>query len=129
MTDPAPGLISIEDRTFAFALALIHAYRAHPPRDDAERVIWSQLLRSGTSAGANSAESAGAQSRPDWLTRRFIALKEMRETLFWLRLYRDSNRPAGQDLIGLIDESDQLVAILTVIVARARARKGKQKGG
>jgi four helix bundle protein len=115
--------IPIADRTYAFSLALIRAYRAQAPKDHADKVIWTQLLRSGTSAGANSAESGGAQSRPDWLTRRFIALKEMRETLFWLRLYRDANSSSRPDILKLIDESNQLVAILTTIVKRARERK------
>lgn len=126
---PAPKpLAPIEDRTYAFALALIRAYRALPPRDDAERVIWSQLLRSGTSAGANSAESGGAQSRPDWLTRRFIALKELRETQFWLRLYRDANASRTKDIADLIDEATQLVAIFTTIVKRARTSKARRVG-
>jgi four helix bundle protein len=80
-------------------------------------------LRSGASAGANSAESGGAQSRPDWLTRRFIALKELRETLYWLRLYRDMTGTDRQEVRHLLDEADQLVAIFTSIVKRARANK------
>lgn len=122
--------IPIEDRTYTFALDLIRAYRVQPPRDEADRVIWAQLLRSGTSAGANSAEAGGAQSRPDWLTRRFIALKELRETQFWLRLYRDANPSRRGDITNLIDESGQLVAIFTSIVRRARAnRKGRKGNG
>jgi four helix bundle protein len=118
----------IEDRTYDFALALIRAYRAQAPRDHADKVIWHQLLESGTSAGANSAESPGAQSRPDWLTRRFIALKEMREAHFWLRLFRDANQSTRQDIAALIDESSQMVAILTTIVVNARAKKKGKSG-
>jgi four helix bundle protein len=121
-----PELVPVDVRTYSFALALIRAYRALPPRDQAERVIWAQLLKSGTSAGANSAESGGAQSRPDWLTRRFIALKELRETLYWLRLYRDVTRTDRQEVTALLDEADQLVAIFTAIVKRARASKKVQ---
>lgn len=116
-------LVSIEARTYAFSLALIRAYRTLSPRDDAERIIWRQLLRSGTSAGANSAESGGAQSRPDWLTRRHIALKELREALYWLRLYRDISKTNNPDVAALIDEADQLVAIFTTIVKRAKANR------
>jgi four helix bundle protein len=125
-------LPSIEERTFAFALALIRAYRAVPPRDDAERVIWRQLLKSGTSSGANSAEGPGTQSRREWLTRRHIALKEMRETQFWLRLLRDSGTPhADSRLEKLLDESGQIVAILTATLKTARkndAANGPGKG-
>ena len=114
-------LVSIEDRTYSFALVLIRAFRQVPPRDQAERVIWQQLLKSGTSAGANSAESGGSQSRADWITKRFIALKEMRETLFWLRLLRDTSHEKANDLSWLLDEANQLVGILTATVRSARA--------
>jgi four helix bundle protein len=90
-------------------------------------VIWFQLLKCGTSAGANSAESPGAQSRPDWLTRRFIALKEMRESHFWLRIYRDANNSKRDDIFFLIDEANQLVAILTTIVVKEKAKRKKRK--
>ena len=126
MQTGGPELVPVDVRTYSFALALIRAYRALPARDQAERVIWAQLLKSGTSAGANSAESGGAQSRPDWLTRRFIALKELRETLYWLRLYRDVTGTDRQEVMALLDEADQLVAIFTAIVKRARASKKSQ---
>jgi four helix bundle protein len=119
------ALVSIEDRTYSFALVLIRAFRAVPPRDQADRVIWQQLLKSGTSAGANSAEGGGSQSRADWITKRFIALKEMRETLLWLRLLHDtSNKPAA-DLPWLLDEANQLVAILTATVRSAKANRNR----
>jgi four helix bundle protein len=116
-----PKLVSIEARTHAFAVRLITAFREGAPRDEAERICWSQLLRSGTSAGANSAESGGAQSRRDWITKRFIALKEMREAKFWLRLIGDTNVHRRSQLAPLVDEADQLVAILTVALRSARA--------
>ena len=111
---------SIEHRTYSFALALIRTFRQAPPRDVADRVCWNQLLKSGTSAGANSAEGGGAQSRADWRMKRFIALKEMREAHFWLRLLRDAADTPRPDLEPLIDEANQLVAILTVIAKKAR---------
>jgi four helix bundle protein len=123
-----PGLVPIEERTFAFGLALIRVYRASPPRDDADRVVWRQLLKSGTSAGANSAESPGSQSRREWITRRHIALKEMRESQFWLRLLHAANPGREpQPLAQLIDESGQLVAILTATLNTAR--KNSQREG
>jgi len=126
----APRLVSIEDRTYAFSLSLIRAYRSRPPRDAADHVIWVQLLKSGTSAGANSSEGPGAQSRKEWLTRRHIALKEMRESHFWLRLLRDSaTHPSGTTLDGLRDESHQLVAILTAAVKSAHANDSRRDRG
>jgi four helix bundle protein len=124
------GLISIEDRTLAFSLALIREYRSNPPRDDADRVIWRQLLKSGTSAGANSAEGPGTQSRREWLTRRHIALKEMRETQFWLRLLRESSpRKPLASLPNLLNESGVLVAILTATIRTAKKNDESRDSG
>jgi len=82
--------------------------------------MWRQLLKSGTSAGANTAESGGSQSKRDWIAKRFIALREMRETQFWLRLMKETS--AGRDdLEPLIDEAGQLVAILTTSLKTARS--------
>jgi four helix bundle protein len=128
MDDNKRKLASIEDRTYSFALVMIRAFRAVPPRDQAERVIWQQLLKSGTSAGANSAEGGGSQSRADWLTKRFIALKEMRETLFWLHLLRDTSSKTAADLPWLLDEANQLVSILTATVRSARANQKRTPG-
>jgi len=128
MADTPRKLVSIEDRTYAFALRLVKTFRATPARDQAERVIWHQLLKCGTSAGANSAESPGSQSRADWITKRFIALKEMREAVFWLRLLRDSSEKPRTDLAPLLDESSQIVAILTATVKTARANRPQQSG-
>ena len=112
---------TIEERTFEFSLDVIRTYRSHPPQDDADRVIWRQLLKSGTSTGANSAEGPGSQSRREWLTRRHIALKEARETHFWIRLLRGSNPNTYAAPLGpLENESDQLVAIFTAILKTAR---------
>jgi four helix bundle protein len=113
--DPNQNPMPIEKRTYRFALQIIRLYRANPAKDDADRVMWRQLLKSGTSPGANTAEGPGAQSRPDWRTKRFIALKEMRESHYWLQLLRDANNNTTKGLESALDESNQLVAILTTI--------------
>jgi four helix bundle protein len=121
-------VLPIEERTFRFALELIRVYRAHPPRDDADRAMWRQLLQSGMSIGANSAEGPGCQSRREWLTRRHIALKEAREAYFWIRLLRTSSPESfAAALAALENESDQLVAILTAILKTARRNDAKRE--
>lgn len=119
---------SIEDRTYQFALSLVRAYRKLGVRDDADRTMWRQLLRAGTSVGANSAEGPGTQSRKEWLTRRFVALKESRESHFWLRLLADT-RPVSDGAVirPLQDEARELVAILTAVVKTAR-KNDKEHG-
>jgi four helix bundle protein len=123
MPDQPVKLVSVEDRTYAFALMMVRVFRASPPRDDADRIIWRQLLKSGTSAGANTAESRGSQSKADWTAKRFIALREMRETQFWLRLLQDSSPSPRIDLAPLMDEASQLIAILTRALKTIRGQR------
>ena len=124
MADASVKLIPIEDRTYGFALMLVRASRTNPPRDEADRIIWRQLLKSGTSAGANTAESRGSQSKADWMAKRYIALREMREAQFWLRLLRDSSGKSAAEIATLIDEGSQLIAIMTASLKTARAGRG-----
>ncbi len=119
-------LVPIDERTYAFALALLQAYKRARPADAAERAVWLQLLRAGTSVGANTAEAGGAQSRPDWLTRRHIALKEAREAQFWLRLMADAEVTLVP-MAGLRKEANEIVAILTAIVKNAKSGKPSTK--
>lgn len=84
------------------------------------RTLATQLLRSGTSIGANVEESQAAQSRADFLSKLSIACKEARETHYWLRLLASSDIVAEIRLTELIDEANQLVAILTTITKRTR---------
>jgi four helix bundle protein len=80
----------------------------------------SQILRSGTSIGANLAEANSGQSKADFISKCNIALKEARETLYWLRLLLACELVTEDRLGSLIDETDEIVAILTTIVKKAR---------
>jgi four helix bundle protein len=80
-------------------------------------------LRSGTSVGANVEEAQGGQSRADFLSKISIACKESRETHYWLRLLAASRLVPESRLIELLDESNQLIAILTAIIRKTRAKK------
>ena len=75
-----------------------------------------QIVRSGTSIGANVEEAMAAQSRKDFISKMAISSKEARETNYWLRLLRDSQLCKGIDYTKLINESDEIVKILTSIV-------------
>jgi len=84
------------------------------------RTLAHQLLRSGTSIGANVEEGQGSQSRADFIAKYAIACKEARETHYWLRLLAASGVAAESQLKDLLDEANQLVAILTAIIKSAR---------
>lgn len=90
------------------------------PRTIVGRRIGDQLLRSATSAGANYEEARGAESKEDFVHKLQISLKELRESLYWLRLMAKPQ----ERLTDLIDEAMQLRAIVSKAVA---ATKGKAK--
>jgi four helix bundle protein len=108
----------IQSKSYDFALAVISLYRrlceAH------EFVLSKQLLRSGTSIGANVEEALAAQSRADFISKMSIASKEARETNYWLRLLRDSETVAKEELEPLLVESTAIINILTAIVKTTR---------
>jgi four helix bundle protein len=79
----------IQQKTYEFALEMIKL--AHRLKGATHYEISSQMLRSGTSIGANVEEAIGGQSRKDFCSKLSIAYKEARESHYWLRLIRDSN--------------------------------------
>ena len=79
----------IRDKSYQLALKIIHLYKKMSEQN--EFILSKQLLRSGTSIGANVEEATAAQSRKDFISKMSIASKEARETNCWLRIIRDSN--------------------------------------
>ena len=92
----------------------------HPPLS---RTLANQLLRSGTSIGANVEEAQAGQSRPDFINKLFIACKEARETHYWLRLVAATELIPEPRLTELLDEANQLIAILTTVIRRTKEGK------
>lgn len=79
----------IKERSFKFALSIIKLYKKLQGQN--EFIISKQLLRSGTSIGANIEEATAVQSKKDFLHKMSIASKEARETSYWLRLLKDGD--------------------------------------
>lgn len=104
----------IQKKSYDFALLIIALYLKL--RNNNEFVMSKQLLRSGTSIGANVEEAQAGQSRADFISKMSIASKEARETSYWLRLLRDSNILDETDVTLLLAESDAIIKILTSIV-------------
>jgi four helix bundle protein len=110
----------IQERTFIFACRITKLHQYLHKRGGTQRELGRQVLRSGTSIGANLEEADAGQSRPDFISKCSIALKEARETHFWLRLLHETNLVPLDLIAPLLDEARQLVAILTTIVKNAR---------
>lgn len=111
----------IGERAFAFAVRIVKLCQTLDERPGVSRTLSNQLLRSATSVGANLQESKGGQSRADFLSKVSIALKEARETHYWLRLLIATDIVPEKQLLPLLDEANQLVAILTTIVKKVRS--------
>lgn len=103
----------IRQKSFEFALAIIELYRKLQERH--EYVISRQLLRSGTSIGANVEEATAGQSRKDFLSKMAIASKEARETKYWLLLLQKS-KLVDIDVTSHLGQVEELIRILTSIV-------------
>lgn len=111
----------IQERTFAFACAIVRFHRVLVRKGGEAKLLSRQLLRSGTSVGANMEEANAAHSRADFVCKARIALKEARETLYWLRLLVASDCIDRERTEHLLDEAHQLVAILTSILKKTNA--------
>ena len=101
----------IRDKSYQFALEIIKVYK-YLQNEKKEFLLSKQLLRSGTSIGANVEEAIGGQSKKDFFAKLSIAYKETRETHYWLRLLRDSEYLTSQQAEKLLSECDELLRIL-----------------
>jgi four helix bundle protein len=111
----------IAERAFTFAVRVVKLCQVLDGKLGVSRTLANQLLRSGTSVGANLEESKGGQSRADFLSKVSISLKEARETYYWLRLILAADILPERQLTPLLDEANQLVAILTTIVKKLKS--------
>jgi four helix bundle protein len=113
----------ILEKSYIFAIDVVRLYQQL--RKEGEFVISKQVLRSATSIGANVEEATAAQSRKDFAAKMAIASKEARETNYWLRLLRDSQICHRIDYSTHIDNSNELIRILTAIVKTAKRNNVK----
>lgn len=112
----------LQERTFEFARRIVELCQKLYQMPGVSRLLSDQLLRSGTSIGANVEEGQASQSRADFISKYSIACKEARETHYWLRLLVASGILAETELKSMIDEANQLVAILTSSIKRSRGK-------
>jgi four helix bundle protein len=110
----------LKPRTKAFALRVIRMYSKLPKNDAAAQVLGKQVLRSGTSVGANQREASRARSKAEFISKIGDCLKEIDETEFWLELLVDSGRIPATRMADLLDETRQLIAIYTTIDKNAK---------
>jgi four helix bundle protein len=101
----------VQQKSFAFAIRIVNFYK-HLISEKKEYVLSKQLLRSGTSIGANIEESIGGQSDKDFLSKISISYKEARETIYWLKLLHATDYLNNQEAESMIAEAEELCRIL-----------------
>ena len=110
----------LKERSFEFSVRIVRLCQKLEDMRGVSRTLANQLLRSGTSIGANIEAAHGSQSKADFTAKMYIACKEARETHYWLRLLTATKILTENKLTDLTDEANQLVAILTTTVKTAR---------
>jgi len=111
----------VQDKSFRFAVQIV-GYIRRQQKDHVNLVLTRQLLRSGTSIGANVEEALGGQSSKDFISKLAIAAKEARETGYWLRFIRDTHPHDQQELAELLKECDGLLRMLNSIILTTRRK-------
>ena len=109
-------------RTKEFALRIIRLYPSLPKTTEAQ-VLGKQVLRSGTSVGAQYREAQRAKSDADFINKVEGSLQELDETAYWLELIRDCGMIPAEKLNPLSKETDELTAIFVTIVKKVKARR------
>ena len=111
----------LKDKSFSFALDIVATTKKL--REEGEYVMSKQLLRCGTSIGANIAEANMAQSIADFSAKMYIALKEASETLYWLQLLKQAGymEPASSD--SMIDNCQELLRMLIATTKKTSPRQ------
>jgi four helix bundle protein len=117
-----PNSVELERRTKAFALRVIR-FVAALPRDRKTEILGMQLLRAGTSIGANYREANRAESKDDFIHKIGIVEKEASETQYWLELFEEARIGNEEERKWLLPEATELLAIFTRIGKTAKARR------
>ena len=110
---------AIQDKSRKFAIRIINCYKFLTEQKH-EMVLSKQLLRSGTSIGANTRESKNAQSRMDFLNKLNIALKEADETEYWLDLLHETNYIDDTMYESINKDCAELIKLLTSIIKKIK---------
>ena len=120
------GTVDLRTRTKEFALRVIRLYSSLPKTTEAQ-VLGRQVLRSGTSIGANYREACRARSDAEFVAKLGDCLKELEETAYWFELLLESGIVTPNKMTMLQDEVRQLNAICTTIIKRMKTKQRKEE--
>ena len=108
-------------KAYSFALEIVKLYK-YLSTEKREFVLSKQLLKSGTSIGANINEAISSESKKDFVHKLGIALKEARKTLYWLNLLKDSGFITVEQFTGLNNECNSIIKILSSIILTTKSK-------
>jgi len=116
----------VSQKSYAFALAIISLYK-NLSTEKREFILSKQVLRSGTSIGANINEALAGESKKDFIHKMSISLKEARETAYWLNLLSDSAYIEKDEYTALINNCNELMKILSSIILTTKEKYLKKQ--
>lgn len=114
----------LKDKSYNFAIRCVKLYK-YLAGEQKEFVLSKQILRSGTSIGANIEEANSGQSKNDFIAKLSISLKEAKETHYWLRLLYDRDYLNKNMFDSLLIDCNEIIALLTRIIKTARENKNE----
>ena len=120
MTDYKENILA--GKTYAFALRIVKLAQ-FLTKEKSEFVLSKQILRSGTSIGANTEEAIGGQSEKDFFAKLCIAYKETRETKYWLRLLVGSNYLSEKESSSLLSDCEEILKIIGKTLSTIRKKQ------
>ncbi|MBP1638443.1 MAG: four helix bundle protein [Bacteroidetes bacterium] len=112
----------LRDKSFTFAVRTVNLYK-YIIANKAEYVLSKQLLRSGTSIGANVREAQNAESRADFIHKLGIAQKETDETLYWLELLTETDFLSEPEFVSMQNDATELMKIIRSIILTVKTNK------
>lgn len=116
----------IQEKSYNFALRIVKLYK-YLIKEKKEFVLSKQLLRSGTSIGANIEEAIGGQSKSDFVSKLSIAYKETRESKYWINLLKDAGYLTDREADSIILDCEELSKIITRIQKTVKLNTNKIK--
>ncbi len=116
----------LKDKSYLFAIRIVNLTK-FLQGEKSEYNISKQIIRCGTSIGANIEEASGAQSDKDFIAKMHISLKEAKETHYWLRLLRDTDYLTPEQAESMLKDTDEIITLLTRSLKTIKSRKNKSE--
>ena len=111
----------MENKCMDFAVRIVNLYK-HLNQNKKENVLSKQILRSGTSVGANYAEATNAISKADFIAKISISLKECTETKYWIELLHRTNYVSSEEYESILKDCNELLALLTTTMKKQKEK-------